>query len=357
MHIRGRGTIFTRQFELFGFTRVCLKRLIFLPAESADNPCMGRGRIQRFGSLLVASLLVTGCLQTNVLDDRTPSAAEGTPAASPAASPLPSPKMSPSASPKPSPSASPKPSPSASPKPPLSAGTIHLWKRNVSYETRYEYDAAVFLPATYGSSLTAKFPLVLSLHGLGGSTMDVDHTAVGGKKEGFIKQVWGTELAKTYPAVVIAPNARPPGSTTDVWWQVSLTKKLLKAALVEYRIDPKRIVVTGLSAGGSGTFDLIRDAEGRSMIAAAMPGAFHYPTTQEAACKLADLPVWVFGNSSDSIFQPANWRITAPLVPNCANFIDAFRLDIYQSTCGHGCWDAHWAKPEVQQWLIQQSRP
>lgn len=196
--------------------------------------------------------------------------------------------------------------------------------------------------------------MVLSLHGLGGTVMDLNHTAVGGNKEGFIKQVWDTTLANTYPAIVIAPSAKGIGVTADTWWNHAQLRQLIIDAKVKYRVDPKRIVVTGLSAGGDGTNQLIDGS--KDLIAAAMPGAFAEDTFTNNPCQLADIPVWAFGNSSDGTFQPGDWQALKPRTDACANSINQFTVTVYQNSCGHGCWDDHWAKPEVQQWLVNQSK-
>jgi predicted peptidase len=89
-----------------------------------------------------------------------------------------------------------------------------------------------------------------------------------------------------------------------------------------------------------------------------MPGAFGDDWFSQNPCTIADMPVWVFGNANDGTFQAYDWDTkTKPAVRSCLNFTNEFTLTIYQNNCGHGCWDEHWAKPEVQNWLVNQSRP
>lgn len=226
------------------------------------------------------------------------------------------------------------------------AGKVTLWDRSSGY------DCAVFLPADYGSNPNKNYPMILSLHGLNGSVLNTGHTAVGGNKTGFIKQVWGTALAKTYKAIVIAPNWAQAGSNGSGLWTHSLLRQLIIDAKETYQVDENRIVVTGLSAGSIATQELVKNS--KDLIAAAMPGA--YANTFTNVCQMADLPVWVFGNTSDSYFKYTGWEATKPKVESCSNFIHEFTLTVYNNSCGHGCWDTHWAKPEVQEWLINQSK-
>ncbi|MBS1958454.1 MAG: hypothetical protein JST80_03190 [Bdellovibrionales bacterium] len=236
------------------------------------------------------------------------------------------------------------------------AGKISLWIRHgTRYPESADYDAVVFLPKDYGSIPSKTYPVVFSFHGLGGSVMDTAHTAPGGNKEGFIKQVWGTSLANTYPAIVIAGQVTPAGvSPGSTWWQHTFTRRLIVSALAKYRIDPKRVVVTGLSAGGQAVNDLM--VQSQDLIAGAMPGAFNEDPFTNAPCIISTFPVWAFGNSSDGTFQPGAWQELEPKVKACLSYTGQFNLSVYVNNCGHGCWDSHWALPEVQKWLVNQSK-
>jgi predicted esterase len=228
----------------------------------------------------------------------------------------------------------------------VDAGKISLWKRAGTY------DSAVFLPAEYGKDPNRLFPMILSLHGLNGTVLNTAHTAVGGLKTGYIKQVWGTTLAKTYPAIVVAPNWAPAGSTASGLWEHAKLRQTILDAIKKYKVDANKVVVTGLSAGSIGTQELVKNS--KDLLAGAMPAA--YAPVMSDPCQMADLPTWVFGNTSDSYFNSASWTTYQGKVQSCGNYIHEFTLTIYTNTCGHGCWDSHWAKPEVQDWLINQTR-
>lgn len=227
------------------------------------------------------------------------------------------------------------------------AGKVSLWKRTSGY------DCAVFLPADYGKDPNKLYPMILSLHGYSGSVLNVAHTTVGGEKTGFIKQVWSTTLAKKYPAIVIAPNWAPAGSSSSGLWIHSQLRQLILDATEKYQVDSKRIVATGLSAGSIGTQELIKNS--KDLLAGAMPGAYANQSSSNP-CQLADIPLWVFGNTSDALFKASGWQASEPTIQACSNYIHEFKLTVYDSTCGHGCWDSHWAKPEVQEWLISQEK-
>lgn len=227
------------------------------------------------------------------------------------------------------------------------AGKVSLWTRPGGY------DAAVFLPATYGTDPDAKYPMVLSLHGFNGSVLNSDHTEVGGQRTGFIKQVWDTPLALTYPGIVVAPDVYPPDSNENSLWNREKLVDIINDAIKTYQVDPNRITVTGNSAGAIGAQQLA--LVNKNLIAGIMPGAFD-AIMKVNTCSVDDLPIWSFGNSSDVLFQPASWTSFQTDIQACSGYTDEFTLTIYQNQCGHDCWDDQWKRADVQEWLVNQSK-
>jgi predicted peptidase len=218
------------------------------------------------------------------------------------------------------------------------------------------YDAVVRLPANYLASSTERFPLVISLHGRYGSVLDQTHQVPGGNQEGFIRQLWGTQLQSTYPAIVIAPDGHPKGMNpwSDSWWNDDMVARLIRDAVKFYRVDINRITVTGLSSGGAGTNDVATKYP--AMFAGIMPVAFGPPGGSDAAynvCMLKDLDIWAAGNQGDGVFQAYNW-----VRPDASGFRNKFNacpgvrgtLEVsIQPGDGHDGWDAFWSRPDVQQ--------
>lgn len=231
--------------------------------------------------------------------------------------------------------------------PAANAAQVTLWDRSDGY------DAAIFLPADYGIDPAKIYPLVLSLHGFNGSVLNSDHTDVGGERTGFIKQVWETPLAQTYPAIVIAPDVYPTGDDENRLWDHDRLRELIQEAISTYQVDPNRIVVTGHSAGSLAAQELA--LRSKDLIAGIMPGAFEAAIKADV-CAVEDLPVWSFGNRSDLLFQAASWSDVESDIEDCPNYTSEFKLTINENTCGHGCWDEHWERAEVQEWLINQEK-
>ncbi|MFY2563209.1 PKD domain-containing protein [Corallococcus terminator] len=231
------------------------------------------------------------------------------------------------------------------------AGRIHVWPRGGIYDT------AVFLPIEYGALPTKKYPLVLSLHGRGGSTLSPDHTQVLANPEGFIRQlIPGKPLVNTYPAVVIAPHAPAIGAPHDSYFNQDVIHALVLQAISLYNIDPDRVTMTGLSWGGSGVNDQL--LKYRSTYAGGMPVAITTPLANPV-CILEDFPLWAAGNVGDGVFNA--WKWTNPTdglltqVRQCPGYTGEFQVTVMPGST-HSGWDEFWSRPDAQTWLVSQVR-
>ena len=122
----------------------------------------------------------------------------------------------------------------------------------------------LMIPKDYSPSGTEKYPLVLFLHGAGERGNDNAKQLVHGTKD-FAKD----ENRAKYPCFVIAPQCPEGKKWVEVDWSANthkqpeesvslvLTRELMASLQKEFRIDEKRLYVTGLSMGGYGTWDMI----------------------------------------------------------------------------------------------------
>lgn len=263
-----------------------------------------------------------------------------------------------SCNPQPSPSPSVSASPTATTDP--RAGKLHVWNRidPAIWQTANNYEAAVFLPKDYGSDPAKKYCMVVSMYGTGGQVLNATHTALASSGEGFITRVWdGATLQNTFPCVVLAPEARAKGQAGAIWWTPTALAEVIDAAIVTYKIDPKRVTATGLSAGGQGTNALIRDYT--SKISGAMPVAFMAPDVGGAfpdPCTAAALPIWSFGNADDQTFNAYSWTTFKTAISACPGFTSQFTLTV-NPVGGHWGWDQFYSRADVQAWLISQVKP
>jgi len=202
----------------------------------------------------------------------------------------------------------------------------------------------VFVPHDYDG--TKEYPVILFLHGAGETKQP------NAKKDGKKPVEVGIGPAikkreKDFPFIVVIPRAEGFG-----WGAGSANAKralaMLDQVAKEYKVDPKRQYLTGLSMGGMGTWS----------IATAMPDRFAAVVPicgrgdPKQADKLKDLPVWAFHGDADPAVK----------VEGSRNMIDAIKKAggspkyTEYPKVGHNSWDAAYGTDELYTWLLQQKK-
>ncbi len=199
-------------------------------------------------------------------------------------------------------------------------------------ESKYE----LFIPHSYDG--TKPVPLILFLHGAG--------EKVGGQK--MPAQVGiGTHIKKeeqSFPFLVIFPQAQQTwrANSADAERALAIQDEVIKS----FKIDPKRIYLTGLSMGGMGTWSLALKYPERW--AAIVPVCGRGDTTQ--AAKIKDLPCWAFhGDADESVSVEGSRRMIEALKQAGGN-------PKYTEYPGvkHNSWDRAYGTKELYDWLLAQ---
>lgn len=116
-----------------------------------------------------------------------------------------------------------------------------------------------------------------------------------------------------------------------------------------YPIDPDRVYLTGVSAGGAGTWDLItRNGVGRFAAAVPITGA----NDPSRASSIARLPIWTFHGADDDISPVDNTR---EMVANLRALGSPVRYTEYAGV-GHNSGRRAYEEPELFHWLFAQRR-
>ena len=110
-------------------------------------------------------------------------------------------------------------------------------------ETQY----LLYLPDGYLNDTIKKWPLLIFLHGSGESGIELNKVKVNGPPE-LIEQ------GKKFPFIVVSPQAPP-----NTGWKAEVLKGMLDDLKRKYRVDKDRVYLTGLSMGGFGTWDFLKN--------------------------------------------------------------------------------------------------
>jgi predicted peptidase len=204
-----------------------------------------------------------------------------------------------------------------------------------------------------------KYPLVLFLHGGGERGNDNEKQLVHVVPE-FLKP----ENRRRFPCFLIAPQS--PEAAGEVGWvavdwraasypqpkepaePLRLALELVTALQKEFSIDARRLYVTGLSAGGFGTWDAI--ARRPDLFAAAVPICGGGDPTK--AARFAKVPVWVFHGAKDKAMPPSKSQVMVEALRAAGGHP---RYTEYPDE-GHNCWTRAFREPELWAWLFAQRR-
>jgi len=204
---------------------------------------------------------------------------------------------------------------------------------------------AIFVPNSYRSDTPTA--VILFLHGSGEAGTDGDRQTRVGLGE-YIRR-----HEATFPFLVVMPQAQQlPENLPDVarvWWpgRTDGDRALAMFAAIqrEFRTDPKRAYLTGISMGGFGTWALAAADPGRWAAIAPVCGGGD-PAT---AAKLKDVPCWAFHGAADPSVPVQFSRTMVEAVRRAGG---APKYTEY-SDVGHNSWDKAYATEELYAWLLQ----
>ena len=230
--------------------------------------------------------------------------------------------------------------------------------RSITVEGR-RYPYVVYIPPGYDRSRA--WPVILFLHGAGERGDD-------GQKQthvGIGAQIRANPAS--IPAIVVFPQV-----PADERWLASPADAAMAAldrTMAEYRADPARIYLTGLSMGGYGAWHLALAHPDRFAAAVVICGGLikhataasvrQSPLTIEhgdpyafTAQALARMPIWMFHGDADTVIPVDESRIMAEALEAAGA---TFHYTEYAGV-GHDSWDRAYAEPELWNWLFAQHR-
>lgn len=197
----------------------------------------------------------------------------------------------------------------------------------------------LFLPKDYGKD-ERKWPVMLFLHGAGERGDDLKLVKVHGPPK-------IVEQRPDFPFIVVSPQC-----ATNHWWpgdvQQHLLAELLDHVLTRFNADPQRVVVTGLSMGGFGSWTLTARHPNRFAAAVPICGG----GDPDDAPKLKNLPFWVFHGAKD-VGVPL--KLSEDMVSAIQKVGGNAKLTVYPEA-GHDSWTETYNNQAVYDWLLAQRR-
>lgn len=130
--------------------------------------------------------------------------------------------------------------------------------------------------------------------------------------------------------------------------EMKLVVKLINRLVLDYPINADRIYVTGISMGGSGTWDIITRYPG--LFAAAVP--VNGVSDPGKSNLVAHLPIWAFHGRRDRVSEVENTRRTVKALSKNG---EACNYTEYK-TLGHAIGKVTYENTELWKWLFSQKR-
>jgi predicted peptidase len=227
-----------------------------------------------------------------------------------------------------------------------------------------EYRYVVYVPREF--TRARKWPVILALHGGGDYGSDgLKHTASGLARAIRLNP-------ERFPAIVVFPQAKADGTPG---WQLEGGQAAmagLDKTLREFRGDPNRVVITGYSAGGNGTWSIASRYPGR--FAAIVPicsfvAAFKgrttridYPALAPAqavdvykfvAERVSRIPIWIFHGDADQTVDVAeSQKMTAALkaMGGSVQYTELAGVD------HNGATNTAYASADLIEWMLRQQK-
>jgi predicted peptidase len=192
----------------------------------------------------------------------------------------------------------------------------------------------LYLPEGYGEK-QQHWPMILFLHGADERGSDLKKV----KKHGPPKIV---EKQRDFPFIVVSPQC-PEGD----WWteKVEVLINLVDDIATRYKVDKKRIYLTGLSMGGYGTWALASAYPERFAAIAPICGG----GSRIMSLRLKDIPIWVFHGAKDK-------HVPLEESEEMVNAVKArggdAKLTVYPDA-GHDSWTETYNNQKLYDWFLK----
>jgi predicted esterase len=207
----------------------------------------------------------------------------------------------------------------------------------------YGHGYLLYLPEGYEVNPNQTWPLIMFLHGSGDRG---DNVFLLAKASPFMM----IREKGPLPFIIVAPLL----STSQYYasFPESYLDGVLEQVLADYRVDQKRIYVTGLSMGGEATYRFALHRP--DMFAAIAPlSAFLNNADASAMKSIKDLPVWAIHGADDTVVPLAVGQRPVEALKQVGGNVRFSVLEGHD----HDVWTDTYSDPQFYDWLLQHQKP
>ncbi|MGB9602145.1 MAG: prolyl oligopeptidase family serine peptidase [Verrucomicrobiia bacterium] len=202
----------------------------------------------------------------------------------------------------------------------------------------------LYLPEDYNVD-NKQFPLLVFLHGAGERGNNLDLVEVHGPPK-LVKQ------NKKFPFIIVSPQC-----PANERWNDDAVMALIDHIIKNYRVDSRRVYLTGLSMGGYGTWSLAAKYPERFAAVAPICGGgntiailLSSPQKREA---IKTLGIWAFHGAKDPVVPLAESErmVAAFKRAGCQEV----KLTVYPEA-QHDSWTETYNNNELYDWFLKHTR-
>ena len=224
-----------------------------------------------------------------------------------------------------------------------------------------EYRYQVFTPR--GFTRRKSWPVIVALHGGGEYGSDGVRQTNVGLAPAIRRNV------ERFPAIVIFPQAKADGKPG---WQLEggeAALRQLDKTIREFHGDPKRVILTGYSAGGNGTWSIASRYPGRFAALVVVCGFVNefrgrasdvlYPALASGpdpytaiAKRVAAIPVRIFHGAKDDVVLPEQSRRMFAALQAAGAEVEYTEFP----DANHNAWDPTYSRADLIEWMLKQRR-
>jgi poly(3-hydroxybutyrate) depolymerase len=210
----------------------------------------------------------------------------------------------------------------------------------------------VYLPEQWSATDHKLWPVILFLHGRG---------------ERGAEGMWQTQIGlpeavrdhpERWPFIIVMPQC-PQGAFWTDPDSLAMAMQALDDETAEFHGDPQRTYLAGLSMGGYGAWELIREHPHRWAAVTLSASGIFWSYAPERWQRVSTLPaeyaralghtsVWLFHGTDDAVVQPKQDELLFDAIKNEGGRV---RLWLYQGL-HHDCWTRAFKEPDLARWLL-----
>jgi predicted peptidase len=215
-------------------------------------------------------------------------------------------------------------------------GTLNAAKsQHIEKKFTQKFHYLIYFPESYDRNDAVEWPLILFLHG-GGER---------GNKLNRLKSIGPLRFVadrKQLPFIIVSPQLEK-----GKYWGPDSLKDFLTDIARDYKVDKKRIYLTGLSIGGKGTWETAMKYP--ELFAAIAPVSGWAKT--DLLWKISNIPVWIFHGAKDPVVPVIASEVMADSLKKYNNV----KMTIYPEGM-HNHWEETYNNENLYTWFLDHKK-